>query len=98
MPASTTNTILPRVNIETSLPKNVRKLRFNQNLVAEKFGTFKQFLVKYEDKISRKKRPEIQRIIKEYYDKYGSSDEEEDDATQNNKRKSISISLSRDED
>ena len=41
MPVNTTKTILPRVNLELALPKNVRKLRFNQNDVSDKFGTFK---------------------------------------------------------
>ena len=45
--------------------------------MAERFGTFRDFLKKYDDKVSEKKRPEIMRINTKHYDKYGSSDEED---------------------
>ncbi len=93
MPVNTTKSILPRVNLELALPKNVRKLRFNQNDVSEKFGTFKQFLAKYDDKISHVKRSRIKRIYKEFYDKYGSSSDEEEDQQ---KKQTIDVSISRD--
>lgn len=93
MPVNTTKTILPRVNLELALPKNVRKLRFNQNDVSDKFGTFKQFLTKYDDKISHVKRSRIMRIYKEYHDKYGSSS---DDEEEEKKKQTIDVSISRD--
>ena len=46
-------TILPRVNIEDALPPNVLKLRFNQQVMAERFGTFKDFLKRHDSKIDR---------------------------------------------
>jgi len=50
---------LPRINIEDALPKNILKLRFNQDKVAERFGTFKNFLNNNDNQISRKRRPDI---------------------------------------
>lgn len=69
--------ILPRINIEDALPKNILKLRFNQDKVAERFGTFKNFLNNNDNQISRKRRPDIQKLIEDHYEKYGSSDEED---------------------
>ena len=46
--------------------------------MAERFGTFKDFLKRHDSKIDRKRRPEIEAVMKAHYDKYGSSDEEED--------------------
>ena len=47
--------------------------------MAERFGTFKDFLTRNDDKIDRKRRPELDAVIKAHYDKYGSSDEDSDD-------------------
>ena len=47
--------------------------------MAERFGTFKDFLKRHDSKIDRKRRPEIEAVMKAHYDKYGSSDEEEEE-------------------
>ena len=45
--------------------------------MGEKFGTFKEFLIRNDDNIDRKRKPQLERIIKEHYDKFGSSSDEE---------------------
>ena len=64
--------------------------------MAERFGTFKDFLKRHDSKIDRKRRPEIEAVMKAHYDKYGSSDEEEEKEGLN-KDKSINISLVQEE-
>ena len=95
---------LPRVNIEVALPENVRQLRFNQEQVAKRFGRFKDFLRKYEDKIAYNKRADIARIRQAHYEKYGSSsddeelkDPEDEEARGSaNKQRSINVSIAQD--
>ena len=61
--------------------------------MAERFGTFKDFLKRHDEKIDRRRRPEIEAVMKAHYEKYGSSDEESDNTFQPAKDKSINISL-----
>ena len=51
---------------------------------------------RHDSKIDRKRRPEIEAVMKAHYDKYGSSDEEEEKEGLN-KDKSINISLVQEE-
>lgn len=44
--------------------------------MAHKFGTFKKFLEEHDDVVDRKRKLEVERIIKSHYEKYGSSEEE----------------------
>ena len=73
---------MPAINIEDALPAQIRKLRFNQKRIADRFGTFKDFLIRHDDKIGRKRRPDLERVIQDHYDKYGSSEEESQDISE----------------
>ena len=47
--------------------------------MAKRFGTFRDFLKKNDDRINPVRKPQLEKIIKEHYDKYGSSDESWDE-------------------
>ena len=44
-----------------------------------RFGTFREFLKNHDDRINPVRRPDLEKVIKDHYDKYGSSDEEWDE-------------------
>ena len=96
-PVSQVRPIMPRVNIENALPAHVRSLRFNQEVVAERFGKFKDFLLKNKEFIDRKNHEQLERIYTEHYEKYGSSDEESTCELPSHRYPKFSVSLVRDD-
>ena len=86
---------MARVKIEDALPPEILRLRFNQDVIAERFGSFRTFLKNYDtEAIGRKRRPEIIKLIEDHYDKYGSSDSDEIDEDVARLRSHISVSVS----
>ena len=65
--------------------------------MGERFGTFKEFLIRNDDNVDRKRKPQLERIIKEHYDRFGSSDDEDsaDMSPQVTKNDTINIQVSK---
>ena len=64
--------------------------------MGERFGTFKEFLQRNDDNVDRKRKPQLERIIKEHYDKFGSSDEDSVvDISPKTKNDTINIQVSK---
>lgn len=84
---------MSRVNIEDALPEKILKLRFNQEVIANKFGTFKNFLKENDLDIGRKRRPDIIKMIEDHYEKFGSSDSDDFDEENARYRSDVSINV-----
>ena len=68
--------------------------------MGERFGTFKAFLERHDDKVNRKRRKDIAKVIEDHYEKYGSSEDETDNENKKylGRERSINVSLVREDE
>ena len=75
LPTTHVKPMLAKVNIHTCLPENVRALRFNQQVIANNFGTFADFVYENAEALDSKRNKELIDMIKKKQESLMSTDQ-----------------------